>query len=111
MIEWVNENYPAYAKNVIIKLTREQIKDTDLYYRSTHDFKYDELDADLIKAFLSANRVKSVDSEGIETFYSFDNIRKFKDAILFGAKRAKVMLANQFRVDINSFIESWKKEN
>ena len=111
MITWENENYSRCANNVVIKLTREQIKNTDLYYRSTHNFKYDELDADLIKAFLSANKVKSVDSEGTEAFYSFDNIRKFKDAILFGAKRAKVMLSGQFRVDINSYIESWKKEN
>ena len=39
MIEWVKENYSAYAKNVIIKLMREQIKNTDLYYKSMQDFK------------------------------------------------------------------------
>ena len=30
---------------------------------------------------------------------------------MFGAKRAKVKLSDKFQVDMNSFIDSWKKEN
>ena len=102
MIDWVKEK---------TFLTKEQRDDQKLYYKSRHDFKYSILVPDLIQAFLSANKVKEVDSKGNETYYSFDNLRKYKDAILFGAKRAKVKLSDKFQVDMNSFIDSWKKEN
>ena len=111
MIDWVKDNYSTHGKKVIVKLTKEQRKDEQLYYKSTHDFNYSILEPELIKAFLSANKVKAVDSEGNEKYYSFDNLRKCKDAILFGAKRAKVKLSDKFQVDMNSFIDSWKKEN
>ena len=111
MINWVKENYSTHGKKVIVKLKKEQCEDKQLYYKSTHDFNYSILEPELIKAFLSANKVKAVDSEGNEKYYSFDNLRKYKDAILFGAKRAKVKLSDKFQVDMNSFIDSWKKEN
>ena len=111
MIKWAQENYRRYAKSVVVKLTSEQMQNKDLYYKSTHDFKYNILEADLVKAYLSANKVKSVDSEGSETYYSFDHLRKFKDAILFGAKRGRTNLPEKFHVEINTYIDSWKKEN
>ena len=92
MIVWIETNYKSYLKNVVINLTRAQKEDVDLYYTSTKDFKYENLEPDVIKAFLSTNKIKSVDEDGKETYYSFDNLCKFKDAILFGAKRAKKML-------------------
>ena len=78
---------------MVINLTRAQKEDVDLYYTSTKDLKYSNLEPDVIKAFLSANKIKSVDKDGKETYYSFDNLRKFKDTILFGAKRTKKMLS------------------
>ena len=106
MIDWVKDNYSTHGKKVIVKLTKEQRKDEQLYYKSTHDFNYSILEPELIKAFLSANKVKEVDAQGKETYYSFDNLRKYKDAILFGAKRAKVKLSDKFQVDMHSFIDS-----
>ena len=99
MIEWVQKNYKSYAKTVVIKLTSEQMKNKDLYYKSTHDFKYNILEADMVKAYLSANKIKSIDVNGRETYYSFDYIRKFKDAILFGAKRARKIFLKSFRLN------------
>ena len=111
MIVWIETNYKSYSKNVVINLTRAQKEDVDLYYTSTKYLKYENLEPDVIKAFLSANKIKSVDKDGKETYYSFDNLRKFKEAILFGAKRAKKMPSEKYRVDMTSFIDSWKKEN
>lgn len=111
MIEWAQKNYKSYAKTVVIKLTSEQMENKDLYYKSTHDFKYNILEADMVKAYLSANKIKSIDVNGRETYYSFDHLRKFKDAILFGAKRARKSFPEKFQVEIDTFIESWKKEN
>ena len=90
MINWVKENYFTHGEKVIIKLKKEHCEDKQLYHKSTHDFNYSILEPELIKAFLSANKVKEVDSEGNEKYYFFDNLRKYKDAILFRAKRAKV---------------------
>ena len=98
MIKWAQENYKSYAKTVVIKLTSEQMKNKDLYYKSTHDFKYNILEADMVKAYLSANKIKSIDVNGRETYYSFDHLRKFKDAILFGAKRARKPFLKSFRL-------------
>ena len=55
--------------------------------------------------------MKEVDSKGNETSFFFDNIHKYKDAILFRVKHAKLKRSDQFQVDMNSFIDSWKKEN
>lgn len=69
------------------------MKNKDLYYKLTHDFKYNILEADMVKAYLSANKIKSIDVNGRETYYSFDHLQKFKDAILFGAKRARKLFS------------------
>ena len=82
-----------------------------MYYTSTKYFKYENLEPDIIKAFLSANEINSVDKDGKETYYSFNGLCKFKEAILFGAKRVKKMLSEKYRVDMASFIDYWKKEN
>ena len=111
MIKWIQKHYSEYSKKVVVKLSRSQRNDADLYHTSTHDFKYDILDADIIKAFLGASKVKKVDAKGNEIYYSFDNLRKFKDAILFGAKRSKKKLRDKYIVDMNAYIDSWKKEN
>ena len=63
MINWVKENYSTHGKKVIVKLKKKQHEDEQLYYKSTHDFNYSILEPELIKAFLSANKVKQVDSE------------------------------------------------
>ena len=76
-----------------------------MYYKSTHDFKYNILEADLVKAYLSANKVKSVDLEGREIYYSFDHLRKLKDAMLFGAKCDRTNLPEKFCVEMNTFVE------
>ena len=107
----MKENYSAHAKKIIVKLKKEQCEDKQLYYKSTHDFNYSILEPELIKAFLSAHKVKAVDSEGNEKYYSFDNLCKYKDVILFRVKHVKLKLSDKFQVDMNSFIDSWKKEN
>ena len=65
----------------------------------------------IVKAFIAASKIKSIDSNGVETYYSFDKLRKYKDAVLYGAKRAKYSLTPQFKQELKVFIESLKKES
>ena len=58
MIEWTRQNYPAYAERGIIELNDDQKRDAKRYYKSTHDFKYQSLNPQIIKAFLSDNKFK-----------------------------------------------------
>ena len=53
---WIERSYKSYAKNVAINLTRAQKEDVDSYYIATKYFKSENLDPDVIKSFLSANK-------------------------------------------------------
>ena len=64
----------------------------------------------IVKAFISASKINSIDSNGVETYYIFDQLRKYKDAILYRAKRAKHALTLQFKQELKVFIDSMKKE-
>ena len=65
----------------------------------------------IVKALIAASKTKSIYSNGVETYYSFDQLRKYKDAILYGAKRAKYALTPHFKQELKMFIDSLKKES
>ena len=111
MIGWIRVNYLQYYTLMVVKLTPQEMADKDRFHKSTHDFDYQKIRSDIIKAFLSATKIKATKPDGTEIFYSFDNLRKYKDAILFGAKRKKIKLPDQFLVDMNAYVDSLKKEN
>jgi hypothetical protein len=98
MINWTRENYPGYAERGIIELNDNQKRDSKRYYKSTHDFKYQSLNPQIIQAFLSANKYKpnSFNHDGKPIMYSFTHVRKFQDAILFGALRATTNLPERY---------------
>jgi hypothetical protein len=112
MIEWTRQNYPAYAERGIIELNDDQKRDAKRYYKSTHDFKYQSLNPQIIKAFLSDNKFKpnAFNADGKPIMYSFTHMRKFQDAILFGALRAKTSLPERYLLEMKSFLDSKKKE-
>ena len=65
----------------------------------------------IVKLFIAASKIKSIDSNGVENFYSFNQLRKYKDEILYGAKRSKYALTPQFKLELKVFIDSLKKES
>ena len=95
------------------ELSQEEINEEGglKYYKNKYDLVYSKLPVDAIKAFIAANKIKSLDANGVETHYSFDQLRKYKDAILYGAKRAKYALSLQFKQELKVFIDSLKKES
>ena len=113
IIEWLRKEYPTVASSMIVPLTQEQ-KHADgglKFYKNEYDLQYATLPVEMIKAFIAANKIKSVDANGAETHYSFDQLRKYKDAILYGAKRAKYPLSPGFKQEMKVFIDSLKKES
>ena len=111
LIEWMRTNYPNESASMIRELTDEEKEDRERFYQSSHDLLYGSLDPLVVKAFISANKVREIKEDGTEVFYGFDHLRKYKDAVLFGAKRSRTTLSSQFYAEINPFIESLKKEN
>jgi hypothetical protein len=112
MIEWIQDNYPAYAERGIIDLNDAQKRDVKRYHKSTHDFVYQNLNPQVIKAFLSANKYKpgAFTTDGKAIMYSYTHIQKYHDAILFGAFRSKQFLPQNYILEIKTFLDSKKKE-
>ena len=85
---------------MLVPLTQEQ-KDAYgglKYYNNGFYILYAKLPVQIVKAFIAAVKIKSIYSNGVETYYSFNQLRKYKDAILYGAKRAKYALTPQFKL-------------
>ena len=79
IIEWLRKEYPTVAPSMIVPLMQEQ-KDADggiKLYKNEYDLQYATLPVEMMKAFIAANKIKSVDTNGAETHYSFDQLRKY----------------------------------
>ena len=111
IVKWLRTEYPTVAPSILVPLTQDQ-KDADggnKYYKNEFYILYAKLPVQIVKAFIAASKIKSIDSNGVKTYYSFDQLRKYKDAILYGVKRAKYALTPQFKQELKVFIESLKK--
>lgn len=75
-----------------------------MFYKATHDFVYDKLHADIIKDVISGNKIKEISEDGKEIYYSFNHLRKFKDAALFAARRVKICPPDHYLVAMNLFV-------
>jgi hypothetical protein len=113
MLEWMQTNYPTDFTSFTVLLTPEQRKEDEglKFYKNKYDFKYQHLQVNLVKAFISANKIKSTDPQnGNHTYYGYDNLRKYNDAILYGAKQAKFALSATFKQELKVFTDFLKKE-
>jgi len=112
MIIWVKDEYPEYYEQGVVELSEDQKADKKRYYTSTHDFVYRNLNPTVIKAFLSKKKYKpnKFTTDGKRVHYSFSHTRKYQDAILFGAHRAKVPLPDIYDSEMKNYLDSVKKE-
>lgn len=94
-----------------MRLSDEQMAQTEKYWKAEYDLIYDKFDVNLLKAFIGANKVRGETEDGQLLYYNYDTMRKYKDAVLFGAKRAEVPLSLHFTSNIKAFLDSLKKEN
>ena len=108
IIEWLKINYKDYcSKNGVVPITQAQIDDPSFFqHNNREDLNYERLNVGLIKAFLSARKVK-----GNGKKCSFSHFWKFHDAILFGAEQASQVLPQNYHLEMEKFLTSFKKEN
>ena len=104
--------YPEEYQSGTRLLTTEEKADTAAFhYKNLRDIIYTGFDVQVFKAFLTSIKVKRVDEEtGEEVLMGYDDVRKYKDAILWGANRAKQFLPKSFYQEMDVYLKSYKKE-
>ena len=107
VISWLEIEYHEYYDEVVIELTPQQRANKDLYHTSTHDLLYNKLNPEFTKLFISANKMKTGDKQ-----YTFDHMRKYHDAILWGAKKANQEFSNgcEYYIKMKTYLDTMKKE-
>ena len=78
---------------MLVPLTQEQ-KDADSglkYYKNEFDILYAKLPVKIVKAFIAASKIKAIDSNGVETYYSFDQLRKYKMKFYTGLSKPSML--------------------
>ena len=102
MIKFIEKSYPTYSRECVKELTLDELSDeTYDFYDSKKDFIYEHLNSGIIKAFMASKKVKKFvlpkslkaqrkvlakNPEKKDKIMSYDHIRKYHDAILFGSK-------------------------
>ena len=104
--------YPQEYQEGTRRLTPEEKADTlAFHYNNDRDLIYRGFNVQVFKAFLSTRKTKRTDAvTGVTTLMGPDELRKYKDAILWGAKRANELLPTSFYVEMDIFLKSYRKE-
>ena len=106
MIDWVMQEYPYYFEHGTRLLSEEEYNDPmNFYYKSNRDLVYDGLNVKIVLAYMGAHKTKANGRQ-----YSFSHMRKIHDAILFGARTVKKNLPSDYYTEMESFLQSFKKE-
>ena len=97
---------------IIRDLTDEEKADRVNYHKCKQDFIYSKYPAELTKLFLSdpaqMYKKRASPTDPLKQ-YSFDHLRKYHDAILFGANRARQKLPAGYGQEMKAFLDSLKK--
>ncbi len=111
IIKFIHAKYPDKYNTMTRELTNEEKAQPQIYHKSTRDFIYPLIDIEVIKAYICSNKIKSIDNEGKQIFYGWDNMRKYHDSILFGASRSRSQLPQGYRAQMKKLLDALKKEN
>ena len=126
MIIFLKHKYPAVARRLVIKITQRDLNDpTFHWYGATEDFVYSDIHPDIIKAFLSLKKNKKFvlprgraaqekalrkNPNREDRIMGFDHIRKFHDALLFGASEKKTRMSDLYNIEMKKYLAQYKKE-
>ena len=106
IIIWMKGNYPDYVDMSVLQLSDEQLIDPTMHYhKNTEDLRYEGINVVIILGFFADHKLTS---EG--KFQSHSDMRKFHDAILYGAGQAKEILPQQYYLRVDTFLNSYKKQ-
>jgi hypothetical protein len=100
------DKYPNYYSVGVQELTEEDLTDPDsFYWKNKHDLIYTGINVRLVKAFLAHKKLKSNGNTS-----SHVQLRKYHDAILWGASETHSLLPRAYFDEMDKFLQSYRKE-
>ena len=103
---FLETEFPDYYEIGVRELSKEELADRKKYFwKNKHDLVYSGLNPKFLKAFLSTKVVK----QNGKTM-SYDNIRKYFDAIQFGAAEVDCLLPVSFYQEKDKFLQAFRKQ-
>jgi hypothetical protein len=104
---FLQQKYDDYGDaGGIRELTEEEKMNPELFYHTnTHDLKYEGMNVKLILAFLAMKKAKLNGKTA-----SFSHIRKYHDAVLYGAESINERLPIEYFEEMEKFLNAFKKE-
>jgi hypothetical protein len=86
-----------------VEITPEEKSNPDkFYWKQTRDIIYSNINVTMVQAYLAERKKKTDGSGGI---HSFETIRKYHDAILWGASRAQQALPDTYLSGMNTYLK------
>ena len=106
IIKWWMTEYPDYFEVGTRILSAEEKTDPMKFFHTCdRDIIYSGLRVDMVLAYMAGTKQKDGD-----TIYTHSHMRKVHDAILFGARTVKQVLSTSYYSEMDSFLNSFKKE-
>jgi hypothetical protein len=103
--EWLEIAYPEYYKVGVIELSEAQLEDEDMFYwKNKFDLIYEGINVGMVKAFLAFKKQKENGKCS-----SHVQLRKYNDAILWGAKTCHQRLPLSYYEEMDKFLVAFKK--
>ncbi|KAI2498280.1 hypothetical protein MHU86_16207 [Fragilaria crotonensis] len=102
--EFMKKAYPQYCELGGIR----KLGNADLgvfHHKNTHDLRYEGLNVQIFKAFLTTKKIKDNGNTS-----SFEQIRKYNDAVLWGAECSKEQLPTSYYTEMEKWMMSYRKE-
>ena len=107
IIKWWMSEYPDYFEVGTRLLSAEEKADPMKFFHTCdRDIIYSGLRVDMVLAYMAGTKQK----DGGDTIYTHSHMRKVHDAILFGARTVKEVLSTSYYSEMDSFLNSFKKE-
>ena len=101
-MEFLSTHYDGAA---VRSLTEAELSSKlQFHHKNKQDLIYNEVSYDVFKAFLTTKQNKEDDK-----VMSHINVRKFRDAVKWGAAEAKQRLPLDFEFEVKGYLDSYKK--
>lgn len=107
------EEFPTYYNDGVRKNTSKEMADPKLFFynKYSEDIVYETLNVNLVLEFLGSAKYK-VNQDGTTDgkTVGYDNLRKYRDALVFGASVRGARLPVSFQ-EVSSFLSSYRLES
>jgi len=106
IIQHFKDHFPEYYQIGVRQLTQEEISDrTKYFFNKTEDLIYTGLNVQFLMYFLS-----STDKRADGKLKSHEDLRKYRDSVLWGAKVAGQHLPSSFYDAMEVYLAAYKKK-